>query len=109
MTVEVDPERVAQARDTLAGSKAHVIEGDWREHLPQLGPFDVVFADGGVGYDEVIDLLAPGGLLVKDDLAAGAPVEGDATREALLLDPRVIATEILVTPEMACIVATRRA
>jgi predicted O-methyltransferase YrrM len=108
VTVELDPERAAQAREALYGTEAQVLEGDWRDHLPQLGPFDVVFADGGVGYDEVIDLLAPGGLLVKDDLTPGRPVEGDATREALLLDPRVIATEILVTPEMACIVATRR-
>ena len=108
VTVELDPERAAQARDALYGTEAQVLEGDWRELLPPLGPFDVVFADGGVGYDEVIDLLAPGGLLVKDDLTPGGPVEGDATREALLLDPRVIATEILVTPDMACIVATRR-
>lgn len=106
--MEVDPERASQARTRLAGTDAQVIEGDWRDHLPQLGPFDLVFADGGVGYDEVVDLLAPGGLLVKDDLIPGRPVEGDATREALLLDPRVVATEILVTPEMACIVATRR-
>jgi predicted O-methyltransferase YrrM len=108
VTVEIDPVRAGQAREALAGTAAQVLEGDWRDHLPQLGPFDVVFADGGVGYDEVISLLAPGGLLVKDDLTPGRPVEGDATREALLLDPRVLATEILVTPEMACIVATRR-
>ena len=108
VTVEVDPKRAEQAREALYGTEAQVLEGDWRQLLPPLGPFDVVFADGGVGYDEVIDLLAPGGLLVKDDLTPGRPVEGDPTREALLLDPRVIATEILVTPEMACIVATRR-
>jgi predicted O-methyltransferase YrrM len=108
VTVEVDPARVEQAREALYGTEAQVLEGDWRELLPPLGPFDLVFADGGAGYDEVIDLLAPGGLAVKDDLTPGEPVDGDATREALLLDPRVIATEILVTPEMACIVATRR-
>ena len=109
VTVELDPERAAQAREALAGSEAQVLEGDWHDHLPQLGPFDVLFADGGSGYDEVVDLLAPGGLLVKDDLTPGRAIEGDATREALLRDPRLQATEILVTPEMACIVATRRA
>ena len=108
VTVELDPERAAQARAALAGTEAQVLEGDWRDQLPQLGPFDVLFADGGTGYDEVVGLLAPGGLLVKDDLTPGAPTEGDATREALLLDPRLEATEIMVTPEMACIVATRR-
>jgi len=109
VTVEVDADRAAQARAALAGTPAEVIEGDWRHVLPERGPFDVVFADGGVAYDLVADLLAPGGILVKDDLTPGRPVEGDATREALLRDPRLEATEILVTPEMACIVAVRRA
>jgi predicted O-methyltransferase YrrM len=108
VTVELDPERAAQARDALAGTVAEVLEGDWRDHLPQRGPFDALFADGGGDYGSVIDLLAPGGVLVKDDLTPGRPIEGDATREALLLDPRVEAAEILVTPEMACIVAVRR-
>jgi predicted O-methyltransferase YrrM len=109
VTVEVDGERAAAARERLEGTVAEVLEGDWREVLPQRGPFDLVFADGGVAYDRVVDLLAPGGIVVKDDLSPGRGIEGDATREALLLDPRVEATEILVTPEMACIVAVRRA
>jgi predicted O-methyltransferase YrrM len=108
VTVEIDPDRAARAREALAGTGAEVLVGDWRDHLPPRAPFDAVFADGGVGYDAVVDLLAPGGLLVKDDLTPGRAIEGDATREALLLDPRLEATEILVTPEMACIVAVRR-
>jgi predicted O-methyltransferase YrrM len=108
VTVELDAERAARAQERLAGTAAEVLQGDWRDHLPQRAPFDVLFADGGVRYDEMIELLAPGGVLVKDDLTPGRPTEGDATREALLLDPRVEATEILVTPDMACIVAVRR-
>ena len=108
VTAEIDPERAAQARDALAGTPAEVLEGDWQELLPPRGPFDVVFADGGVAYDKVADLLAPGGILIKDDLTPGRPVEGDATRAALLLDPRLEAVEILVTAEMACIVAVRK-
>ena len=108
VTVELDPERAARAREALAGTGAEVLEGDWRDHLPQRGPFDALFADGGGDYGSVIDLLAPGGVLVKDDLTPGRTIEGDPTREALLLDQRVEAAEILVTPEMACIVAVRR-
>jgi predicted O-methyltransferase YrrM len=108
VTVELDPERAARARDALRGTEAEVLEGDWRDVLPARAPFDVVFADGGVAYDRVADLLAPGGILVKDDLTPGRAVEGDAAREALLLDPRLEATEILVTTGMACIVAVRR-
>lgn len=108
VTVEIDPERAGRARAALAGTPAEVLEGDWRELLPGRGPFDLVFADGGIGYDRVIDLLAPGGIVVKDDLTPGCPTAGDPTREALLLDERVAATEVLVTPDMACIVAVRR-
>jgi predicted O-methyltransferase YrrM len=108
VTVELDPERAARAREALAGTPAEVLDGDWRSHLPQRAPFDALFADGGTGYGEVVELLAPGGVLVKDDLTPGRPIEGDPTREALLLDPRLEATEILVTAEMACIVAVRR-
>jgi predicted O-methyltransferase YrrM len=108
VTVEIDPERAAHARSVLAGTTAEVLEGDWREVLPGRGPFDLVFADGGVGYDRVADLLAPGGILVKDDLTPGSTVDGDPTREALLRDPRLEATELLVTPDMAAIVAVRR-
>jgi len=86
-----------------------VLAGDWREHLPERGPFDLVFADGGVGYEHVIDLLAPGGILVKDDLSPDWPdKENDPTRRALLDDPRVEATEILVRADMAAIVASRK-
>ncbi len=108
VTVELDPEWARHAREALSGTVAEVLVGDWRELLPARGPFDLVFADGGVAYDLVADLLAPGGILVKDDLTPGRPTEGDATREALLLDPRLQATELLVTPEMAVIVAVRR-
>lgn len=108
VTVEIDPERASAARERLAATTAEVLEGDWRDLLPPRAPFDVVFADGGVAYDRVADLLAPGGILVKDDLTPGRPAEGDPTREALLLDPRLEATEVLVTAGMACIVAVRR-
>ena len=109
VTVELDAERAAQATRALAGTPAEVVQGDWLDVLPERAPFDLVFADGGVAYDRVADLLAPGGILVKDDLTPGRPVAGDATREALLADPRLEATEVLVTPEMAVIVAVRRA
>jgi hypothetical protein len=53
-------------------------------------------------------LLATGGVLVKDDLAPGRPVDGDPVREFLLRDPRLAAAEILTTPTAAAIVAVRR-
>jgi predicted O-methyltransferase YrrM len=106
VTVEVDAERAATARERLAGTPALVLDGDWRAVLPPHGPFDLLFADGG-SYEGVVDLLAPGGIVVKDDLTPGRPVEDDPVRQLFFDDPRVRATEVLVTPEMAAIVAVR--
>jgi hypothetical protein len=39
-------------------------------------------------------------------MTPGRPVDGDEIREFLLRDPRLAATEFLVSPEMAVIVAT---
>jgi predicted O-methyltransferase YrrM len=112
VTVELDPGRVAVARERLAGvMNVELLEGDAYEQLRGRGPFGLVFADGGRPYDweAILALVEPGGLLVKDDLTPGRPVEGDEVREFLLRDPRLAATELLVTPQMAVIVAARLA
>ena len=112
VTVEIDAERAEVARERLAGfGNARLLVGDWRELLPPLAPFELVFADGGLrepdAWEALIELVAPGGLLVKDDLTPGRPVDGDPVRAFLLRDPRLAAVEILTTPETAAIVATR--
>jgi hypothetical protein len=72
-----------------------------------------VFADGGIrqhgsgAWETILAMTALGGLIVKDDMTPGCAVEGDEIREFLLRDPRLAATEILVSPEVAVIVATR--
>lgn len=112
VTVEIDPERAEAARERLAGCpNVELLVGDWRELLPPLGPFELVFADGGLrqpdAWEAALALAAPGGLIVKDDLTPGREVEGDPVREFLLRDPRLAAVEILTTPQTAAIVATR--
>jgi predicted O-methyltransferase YrrM len=111
VTVESDLGRVAVARYRLRGLReVELLEGDAYEQLRGRGPFGLVFADGGRPYDweAILALTDPGGLIVKDDLTPGRPVEGDDVREFLLRDPRLAAAEILVTPEMAVIVAAVR-
>ena len=100
----------AIARKRLAGlENVEALEGDAYELLHGRGPFGLVFADGGAyDWERIIELLEPGGLLVKDDLTPGRTVEGDPVREFLLQDPRLAAVEILTTPETAAIVASRR-
>jgi predicted O-methyltransferase YrrM len=114
VTVEPDPERFADAQTALAGTRAELINARWQEVLSARGPFDFVFLDGG-GRDEIvesvpalIDLLAPGGMLVKDDLTPGITIEDDPLRRALLQEPRLQAAEFVVSEAMAVIIATRR-
>jgi len=110
VTVERDPERAAVARGRLAGlANVEFLEGDAYEQLHGRGPFDLVFADGGRPYDweAILDLVAPGGLIVKDDLTPGRAIEGDDVREFLLRDKRLVGAEILAAPSMAVIVASR--
>jgi predicted O-methyltransferase YrrM len=109
VTVELDPDRAAAARERLAGlPNVEALEGDAYELLRGRGPFGLVFADGGAyDWEAIMELLAPGGILVKDDLTPGRPVVGDPVREFLLRDPRLVAAEILTTPTTAAIVAVR--
>jgi predicted O-methyltransferase YrrM len=110
VTVESDPDRAAVARERLSGlDNVELLEGDAYEQLRGRGPFGLVFADGGVyDWEQILELLEPGGLLVKDDLTPGRAVDGDPVREFLLRDPRLAAVEILTTPNSSAIVASRR-
>jgi len=114
VTVELDPARVAVARERLAGlANVELLEGDAFGRRRGRGPFGLVFVDGGLRpvtdakWDEILALLEPGGLVVKDDLTPGRAIDGDDVREFLLRDPRLAAAEILATREMAVIVAAR--
>jgi predicted O-methyltransferase YrrM len=112
VTVEPDVERYRQAREALAGTRAEVLNAAWEDVLPQRGPFDLLFFDGGTrgrSIELAISLLSPGGVLVKDDLTPGAAIDGDALRDALLRDDRLAGVEILTSPAVAAIIAVRRA
>lgn len=111
LTFELDPERAEAARARLEGiANVELVAGDWRELVRGRGPFGLVFYDSGAPYElePVLELLEQGGLVVKDDLTPGRPVEGDPAREFLLRDPRVAATELVVAPGIAVIVAAKR-
>ena len=110
VTVELDPERAARARTRLADhANVEALEGDAYQLLRRRGPFGLVFADGGAyDWEAIVALVGPGGLIVKDDLTPGRPVDGDPVREFLLRDPRLAAVEILTAPTAAAIVAVRR-
>jgi predicted O-methyltransferase YrrM len=107
VTVELDPERAAATRERVAGlANVEAIEGDWRN---VDGRYGLVFADARpLDWERILELTDPGGLIVKDDMTAGLPIDGDPVREFMLRDPRLVATEILLTRSVSAIVAVRR-
>jgi predicted O-methyltransferase YrrM len=112
VTVERDERLVANARVLFADlASVRVEHGDVVDVLSREAPFDLVFLDGASKdprtWAAVPDLLRRGGLVVKDDLTPGRPVEGDPLREFFFGDPRLLATEILVAPWMSVLVAAR--
>src|SRR3954454_15770447 len=84
VTLEIDPDRAAQARDFLSragvADRVEIVEGDARETIPQLeGPFDMLFVDAAKGeYRDYIELatpkLTPRALLVIDNLLMSGEV-----------------------------------
>jgi predicted O-methyltransferase YrrM len=108
-TVELDPERASIASERLRGfPNVDLLIGDWREHLPQRAPFELLFFDGGRFEEapDAIDLVGPGGLIVKDDLTPDR--EGpDPVRELLFNHPELVAVEVLLTPQTAAVLAVR--
>ncbi|MFG2805961.1 O-methyltransferase [Streptomyces sp. DT199] len=117
VTVERDEELARRAAGIFADDdRVSVLTGDWRL-LEQHAPFDVFFCDGGGKRDDpgrVVELLAPGGILVLDDFTPSAEwpprFEGavDELRLFYLTHPELDATEVLTTPTSSAVVAARR-
>jgi predicted O-methyltransferase YrrM len=118
VTVELDPVRARVACDLFAGvAGVAVVAGDWHQ-LVSRSPFAMLFADGGKAKvlepDTLIDAVAPGGLIVLDDLTPeelwpeewrGRP---DPLRDFWLHDARLLSVEVRVSPRESVILATKR-
>lgn len=117
VTVERDEELARRAAGVFADdARVSVLTGDWRL-LERHAPFDVFFCDGGGKRDaaeRVVELLAPGGLLILDDFTPSThwpprfEGEVDELRLFYLTHPALYATEVLTTPAGSAVVAARR-
>lgn len=86
VTLERDPERVAQAGDYLrragVADRVQIVQGDATETIPELdGPFDLLFLDATKGeYRDYLELAEPKlssrALLVVDNLLMSGAVAG---------------------------------
>ncbi|WP_104783979.1 MULTISPECIES: O-methyltransferase [Streptomyces] len=117
VTVERDEGLARRAAGVFADDgRVGVLTGGWRL-LERHAPFDVFFCDGGGKRDDprrVVELLAPGGILVLDDFTPSAEwpprFEGevDGLRLFYLTHPDLDAAEVLTTATSSAIVAARR-
>ena len=126
VTAELDP-RLARAAGEIFEDdpQVEVLAADWSTLLDK-GPFSLLFLDAGqadrgwsgdggeVGVHAVADLVEDGGIVVLDDFT---PSEGwppithgrvDSLREQWLTDERFVTVEVMVAPDAATIIATKR-
>ena len=118
VTAELEPRLAGAAAEVFADDPlVEVVTADWSTLLDK-GPFSLLFVDSGdpsaARVDAVADLVEDGGLVVLDDFepcAIWPPVtfgRVDTLREEWLTDERFTAVEVMVAPDCAAIIATRR-
>jgi predicted O-methyltransferase YrrM len=118
LSAELDPELADAAAELFRDDRTvEVVAADWST-LRDRGPFSLLFLDArepkGSDPDAVVDLVQPGGLVVLDDFTpctSWPPVEGgrvDVLRERWLTDERFTSVEVMVAPDTAVLVATKR-
>jgi predicted O-methyltransferase YrrM len=111
--VEVDPVRHAGAATVFAdAANVAVIRADWRDAVRE-GPFRLVFVDAAPakedGVEEVVQGLSVAGIVVVDGLSPGASERGRHADRRLgwLRHPRLSASEVVLGPRRALVLATR--
>jgi len=118
LTAELNAKLAGAAAEIFAGdTSVEVLAADWAT-LMDRGPYSLLFMDSGgvdsVRVDVVADLVEPGGIVVLDDFTPcemWPPIHlgrVDTLREEWLTDERFTAVEVMIAPDAAVIVATRR-
>ena len=120
-TVELDQALSAAAnRHFVDHPSINVLAGDWREAFANVGPYRLLFADGGglaeAGPDVwalAAALIEPGGIMVIDDLTPEAlwpeswRGQPDAKREFAFTSGLFESAEVLIRPDVSALVMVR--
>jgi predicted O-methyltransferase YrrM len=103
-TVELDPGLVAAFRESTWPAWVEILEGDAAALLPALGRFDLIFADAvagkWTGLNLTLDALAPGGVLIVDDMDLSRYTDPEHRKavqhveNTLATDPRLLTARI---------------
>ncbi|CAB4729964.1 MAG: cytidine deaminase [Actinobacteria bacterium] len=118
VSAELDPRLAGAAAEIFADDpQVEVLSADWSMLLDK-GPFSLLFLDSGepteVGVDAIADLVESGGIVVLDDFTPcemWPPISYgrvDTLREQWLTDERFTTVEVLVAPDAATLIATKR-
>lgn len=118
LTAERDERLAGAAQEIFADDpQVEVLAADW-SMLLHKGPYSLLFLDASspehANVDAVADLVEPGGIVVLDDFTpceSWPPISAgrvDVLRETWLSDERFVAVEVMVAPDAATIIATRR-
>lgn len=118
VSAESDPDLADAAREVFADDpQVEVVSADWST-LEERGPFALLFIDARApkdsGPDTVSELVEPGGVVVLDDFtpcSSWPPIyQGrvDTLRERWLTDERFTTVEVMVAPDTAALIATKR-
>jgi predicted O-methyltransferase YrrM len=118
VTAELDAALAEAAAEIFDGDRQVEVLAADSSSLSARAPFSLLFVDSRdprtSGPDAVAELIQPGGLVVLDDFVpcqSWPPVSAgrvDSLREAWLTDERFTAAEVMVAPDTAVVVATRR-
>ncbi|GAA1574368.1 class I SAM-dependent methyltransferase [Kribbella sancticallisti] len=118
VTAESDPQLAQVVAELFADDgRIEVLAADWTA-LIERGPFSLLFVDAREAKlsarDVVAEAVEPGGFVVLDDFtpSMGWPpmYEGrvDTLRQDWLQDKRFTTVEVMVAPDAAVLLATRR-
>lgn len=118
LSAELDPRLANAAQEIFVDDpQVEVLAADWST-LRDKGPYSLLFLDPSVPADAsaeaVADLVESGGIVVLDDFTPcemWPPITNgrvDVFREDWLTDERFTAVEVMVAPDAAALVATRR-